>query len=121
MINNLKNEDMKNSNTKFQVTEELIGKYINTHLLTDVYPVGKIVGIKGKTNVLIQPVRAGENKTEMNMVVGGYSGHTTNNYAQRYDFFEDGEVYEERLSNTRMKNKRWRIGDKPINFYDYNF
>lgn len=112
---------MKNSNTKFQVTEELIGKYINQHLLSDVNPVGKIVAIKGKTKVLIQPVRAGWNKTKMNVDVGGFGGYTTNNYAQKYDFFEEGEVYEERLSNTRMNNKRWRIGDEPRKFYDYNF
>ena len=112
---------MKNSNTKFQVTEELIGKYINCHLWSDVYPIGKIVGIKGKTKVLIQPVEASENKTKMNAVVGGFCAHTTNNYAQRYDFFERGVIFETTLSNTSMKKKFWRISDEPQNFYDYNF
>jgi len=111
---------MRNS-SKFKVTEDLIGKYINCHLLTDVYPVGKIVGIEGKTKVLIQPVEASENKTKMNAVVGGFCGYTTNNHAQEYDFFESGSIFETTLSNTSMKNKCWKISDKPKNFYDYNF
>jgi len=45
---------------KFIVSESLIGKYINQYLWSDVNPVGKIVGVKGKTKVIIQPVVASE-------------------------------------------------------------
>lgn len=106
---------------KFQVTEELVGKYINQCLWSDVNPVGKIVGIKGKTKVLIQPVRAGENKSEMKFIAGGFAGHCVNMYDQEYDYREEGEPYWETLSNTSMKRRFYHIMDYPCKFYDYNF
>ena len=36
-------------NNKLEANNELIGKYVNQVLWSDVDPVGKIVGIKGKT------------------------------------------------------------------------
>ena len=114
---------IRTSREKFQVTEELIGKYINQVLWSDVDPVGKIVGIKGKTKVLIQPVVAGDNKRmkDMNFEAGGFFGTFTNQRIQEYDFFEEGNVYEALISNTRMKKKFWHINDTPRKFYDYNF
>ena len=106
---------------KLIINEELIGKYINRCLYTDAYPVGKIVGIKGKTKVLIQPVKASKNKTKMMISAGGFAGHCINNRNQEYDFYEQGEVYEERLSNTKLKNYSWRVQDAPSKFHDYNF
>jgi hypothetical protein len=106
---------------KLELTEELIGKYINRVLWSDVDPVGKIVGIKGKTKVLIQPVKAGENKVKMDFIAGGFSAHCTNQSAQRYDFVEEGEVFEANLSNASMKNQCWKISDAPRKYYDYNF
>ena len=38
---------IRTTKEKFQVTEELIGKYINQVLWSDINPVGKIVGITG--------------------------------------------------------------------------
>lgn len=106
---------------KFQVTEELIGKYINQVLWSDINPVGKIVGVKGKTKVLIQPVKAGKNKTKMEYIEGGFAGHCVNMYDQEYDYTEQGEVFEATLSRTGMKKKFWKIHDCPQRFYDYNF
>jgi hypothetical protein len=106
---------------KLQINEDLIGKYINRCLYTDSMPVGKIVGIKGKTKVLIQPVIASANKTKMEIIPGGFTGHCVNNRDQRYDFIETGEVYEERLSNTKLKDYSWRVQDAPSKFHDYNF
>ena len=108
-------------NERFQVTNELVGKYINRVLFSDVDPVGKIVGIKGKTKVLIQPVYASENKTKMEYVPGGFAGHCTNMYNQSYEFYEADEVFEATLSKSGMKNRFWVIGDNPRKFYDYNF
>lgn len=106
---------------KLIINEELIGKYINRCLYTDAYPVGKIVGIKGKTKVLIQPVKASANKTKMKIAVGGFAGHCINNRNQEYDFYEQGEVYEQRLSASMLKRMCFRIHDKPARFHDYNF
>ncbi len=106
---------------KFIVSEDLIGKYINQYLWSDVNPVGKIVGIKGKTKVLVQPVVAGPNKVKMEFIPGGFSAHCTNMYEQRYDFFEEGEVFETVLSNFRMKKAYWSIEEAPNRYYDYNF
>jgi len=106
---------------KFIVSESLIGKYINQYLWSDVNPVGKIVGVKGKTKVLVQPVVAGPNKVKMEFIPGGFSAHCTNMYEQRYDFFEEGEVFETVLSNFRMKKAYWSIEEAPNRYYDYNF
>lgn len=106
---------------KFEVTSELIGKYINQCLYSDVNPVGKIVGIKGKTKVMIQPVEAGENKTKMEWVSGGFAGHCVNQYEQSYDFTEVGEVFEVSLSNSSLKRRMWRIHNNPCKYYDFNF
>ena len=108
-------------NAKLELTNELIGKYINRVLYSDVDPVGKIVGIKGKTKILIQPVFASENKADMNFIPGGFAGHCTNMYDQHYEFYEDGEVFEATLSKTAMKKRFWSINEHPRKFYDYNF
>ncbi len=106
---------------KLELTPELIGKYINQVLWSDVDPIGKIVGIKGKSKVLIQPVVAGENKAKMEFVPGGFSAVCINQYNQSYEFTEVGEVFEASLSNSSMKKNFWRISDSPRKFYDYNF
>lgn len=106
---------------KFIVSEELIGKYLNQYLWSDVNPVGKIVAIKGKTKVVVQPVVAGPNKAKMEFIPGGFSAHCTNMYDQKYDFFEEGAVYELSLSNSKMKRTNIGIADHPQKHYDFNF
>jgi len=109
--------DMK----KFEVTPALIGKYVNQVLYTDVNPVGKIIGIKGKTKVIIQPVEAGPNKAKMEYIPGGFVGHCYNQNEQQYDYAEVGEPFEAAISNSSLKGRGWRIGDSPRKYYDYNF
>ena len=106
---------------KLVVTAELIGKYLNQVLWSDVNPVGKIVGIKGKTKVIVQPVVAGPNKVKMEYVAGGFAGHCVNQNDQQYDFFEQGDTYEMSLSNASMKRRFLSISDRPHKRYDYNF
>lgn len=106
---------------KFVVTQELVGKYINQYLWSDVNPIGKIVGIKGKTKVLVQPVVAGPNKAKMEFVTGGFAGVCVNQWDQHYDFTEQGEVFELALSNSKMKRTHIGIADSPRKYYDYNF
>ena len=106
---------------KLEVNNELIGKYINRVLWSDVDPVGKIIAIKGKTKVIIQPVNAGENKVKMQYIIGGFAGHCVNQSAQEYDFFEDGDPFETSLSRTSLLNRYWSIDEQPRKYYDYNF
>jgi len=101
--------------------DDLVGKYINRCLWTDAYPVGKIVDIKGKDTVFIQPVVAGENKTKMDFIPGGFGAHCTNNREQSYDFEEAGEVFKERLTFSKLEKYSWYIHDAPSKHYDYNF
>ena len=105
----------------YESVQGLEGRYVNQHLWSDVNPVGKIISTRGKNFVTIQPMSAGENKTKMEFVVGGFSGHCINQYAQKYDFFEDGEPYEVRISKTQLANRFWVIENSPCKYYDYNF
>ena len=106
---------------KLEVTPELIGKYINQVLWSDVNPVGRIIAVKSKTKVVIQPVKAGQNKTKMEYIPGGFAGHCYNQHDQEYDFAEQGEVFEASLSNSSMRGNRWSIDERPRKFYDFNF
>jgi hypothetical protein len=108
-------------NAKFVVSEALVGKYINRVLWSDVYPVGKIVAIKGKTKVVVQPVVASENLTKMEFVVGGFSAVCLNQWNQRYEFIEQGETFELPLSNNSMKKRFLDISEGPCKYHDYNF
>lgn len=103
----------------FTATEDMIGKYINEVLYSDVNPIGKIVGIKSKTILYVQPIVAVENKTKMNFIPGGFSAHCTNNYSQEWIFEEQGDVIEVKMTVGKYDYKR--ISDSPRKFYDYNF
>ena len=105
--------------TTFTATEDMIGKYINEVLYSDVNPIGKIVGIKSKTILYVQPVVAIENKTKMDFVPGGFSFHCTNNRSQEWIFEEQGDIIEVKMTLGRYDWKR--ISDSPRKFYDYNF
>ena len=106
---------------KLEVTSELIGKYINRVLWTDVDPVGKIIGIKGKTKVIIQPIQAGQNKVKMQYIPGGFAGHCFNQSEQEYDFQESGKPFETSISKSSLRSNRWSIDNQPRKYYDYNF
>jgi hypothetical protein len=103
---------------RFSTSEDLIGKYINRHGYSDIDPIGKIVGIKSKTIVYVQPMVAGDNLTKMEWISGGFVGHCVNQNEQRYEFTEEGNVFEMRLS---AGDKSHRISDRPMKYYDYNF
>jgi hypothetical protein len=112
------NNEIKKINT-FETTPDMVGKFINRYLWTDVIPVGKIVAIKSKTIVLVRRVKPSENKTKMEYLVGGFSAHCPNNTQQSYDFHETDEIFEMRLSKSMMRS--FKLDDAPRNYYDYNF
>lgn len=105
--------------TQINTSADMIGKYLNRYLYSDVYPIGKIVEIKSKTTVIVQRVTPTENKTKMKFQLGGFSAHCVNNYAQDYDFILEAERFEIRLSKQFLKYVR--IDDQPVYFYDFNF
>ncbi len=117
----LKNKTNKMENQTIKNREELIGKYLNRVLYSDVDPIGKIVGLKGKFIAIVQRVEAGDNLTKMEFIAGGFSAHCPNNYSQKYNFVETDEIFEVSLSNSNMKNRFISIDEKPRKHYDYNF
>lgn len=106
-------------------TSDLIGKYINRVLWSDVDPVAKIIGIKGKNTLVCCKVTASENLTtlgEMDFEAGGFVGHYHAQSKQRYDFTENTEdVFNIRYSESMRKKKFLQINEYPRKFYDYNF
>jgi hypothetical protein len=103
---------------RFETSNAMIGNYINQYGYSDITPLGKIVGIKSKTILYVQPIEAGENKTKMEWVSGGFAGHCVNQNEQSYDFTEVGEIVEIRMSNGDRRN---RIDNRPMKYYDFNF
>lgn len=103
---------------RFEANSEMIGKCINQHGYSDIEPLGRIVGIKSKTILYVQPIQASENKTKMEWISGGFAGHCVNQNEQSYDFTEVGEIVEMRMSKGDRRN---RISDRPIKYYDFNF
>ena len=115
----IKISPIKKQRQGFEAQPEMVGKYINEYLYSDVNPVGRIVGIKSKTILYVQPVVATRNKTEMEMIPGGFSYHCTNNRAQEWEYEEQGDIIEVKMTTGRYDWKR--IVDAPRKFYDYNF
>ncbi len=112
---------MKKESTRLTATSELIGKYINRRLWTDVVPEGMVVGIKGKTTLILAHVHVERNEDiKMNFIPGGFSAHCTNNYAQEWIFTVDKSNLRE-FKFTKGNMHRCSIEDSPRYFYDFNF
>lgn len=106
---------------QFQATEDMIGKYINRYLYSDVQVVGKIVGIKSKTILKIQKVEARKDPDwKPEWKPGGFSAICLNQLSQKWIFTETDEIFDLRLSAGDLK-RFFRIDESPREFYDYNF
>lgn len=99
--------------------EDLVGKYVNEVLWSDVNPIGKIVGTRGKSILLVKRVIADKQLTKLEFHAGGFSAHCSNQWNQKWTFIELDEVIEIRYSNAEFRFKC--INDAPRCFYDYNF
>jgi hypothetical protein len=106
-----------------QTTAEpsLIGKYINEYLWSDVNPVGKIIGVKGKSTLILARVGYTRDETvKMEFIPGGFSAHCVNNHSQKWIYsVDEKDTFTVRLSKSFLR--RNRIEDKPYHFYDFNF
>jgi len=114
---------MKFKKQSFTATPDLVGKYINRHLYSDSYPMGKIIGIKSKTKVLVQRVEAERDPNwKPEYIPGGFSAHCINQGSQTWVFTETPEVFEMRLSASSFRQPgRLSLDEKPYKYYDYNF
>lgn len=99
----------------------MLGKYINTYGWSDVNPLGKIVGIKGKTQLIMARVTAVRDESvKMNFIPGGFSAHCSNNHEQKWIYtVDESDTFTVRVSKSFLK--RNRIQDSPLYFYDFNF
>jgi hypothetical protein len=99
----------------------LIGKFINEYLWSDVEPVGKIIGVKGKSTLIMARVNyTRDESVQMEFIPGGFSAHCPTNYAQKWIYtVNESDTFTVRLSKSFLK--RNKIQDTPYHFYDYNF
>lgn len=107
---------MKNSNLNNQ---ELIGKFVNRYLYSDIQPVGKIIGTKGKTIILVSEIEATKQTEKLNYIVGGFIAHCSNQNEQKWEFQETGRTIEMKVSKQFLR--QYGIDSNPKKFYDYNF
>jgi len=109
------------ANLETTVNPSLIGKYINTYLWSDVNPLGKIIGIKGKSTLILARVNYKRDESvQMDFIPGGFSAHCTNNHAQKWIYsVDESDTFTVRLSKIFLR--RNRIAEAPYHFYDFNF
>jgi len=103
-------------------TPDLIGKYLNLHLYTDIYPIGKIIGIKGKSTVILAKVTHEKDpEFKLEIIPGGFSGHCVNNDEQKWIYHVDETVTKEKKLTVGSLKRGLYISDTPLYHYDYNF
>jgi hypothetical protein len=98
---------------------ELIGKFVSRRGHSDLYIVGKVIGVYGKKGIIIQEMKAVRNTVKMNYVAGGFSAICLNNSDQRWEFKTLESTIKDRVSKAFFKI--FVISDEPRHHYDYNF
>ena len=106
---------------KSEKIENPILEYCNLHLYTDVLPY-EVVQIINNKKVVLRPMHA-TRISEMEFVSGGFAGHCINNYGQKwsYESLPDAETITITLTKKGWGQGSYRMNDKPIMFYDFNF
>ena len=98
---------------------ELIGKFVSRKGYTDLYIVGQVIGVYGKTGIVIQEMKAVRNTVKMEYIAGGFSAICLNNSDQRWEFETLESTIKDRVSKAFFNI--YVVSDVPRNFYDYNF
>lgn len=98
-----------------------IKSFCNLHLYTDIEPY-EVVQVINPKKVVIRPMHATK-ISEMKFVSGGFAGHCTNNFDQKWSFesLPDAQTITITLTKKGWGQGMHRMSDKPIKFYDYNF
>lgn len=100
-------------------SKSLVGKYISRRGYSDLYIVGKVIGVYGKTGIIIQEMRAIRNTVKREYAVGGFSAVCLNNADQNWEFETLESTYKDRVSKSFFKC--FIVSDSPRHHYDYNF
>ena len=110
--------------------EDMVGKYINEVLYTDIRPIGKVIGTRGKTILIVADITVRrEQNWKPKMEIGGFSAVCVNNGSQQWTFeVDETKTKEIRWSKQAMAkgfmNKRgiiWSCDSEARYYYDYNF
>ena len=99
--------------------QEMIGKYVSRKLYSDIQIVGKVIGIYGKTGIIIEKINAVRDTVKKEYVVGGFSAYCLNNETQKWEFESTNIILKHRIG--RSWNRQYMLCDSPIHHYDYNF
>ena len=99
--------------------QEMIGKYVSQKGWSDIYIVGKVIGVYGKTGIIIQKMDAVRDTVKKEFVSGGFSAICLNNSNQDWEFATTDITLKHRVG--KSWNRQYMLCDNPIHHYDYNF
>jgi hypothetical protein len=99
----------------------LVGQYISQRMYTDIRILGRIVGIKGKATLIVEPMFTTKQQTKLNFVQGGFLANCSNQADQKWGFVigENAEPMTVRV--TSNFTRQYVVSEKPCHYYDYNF
>tara|TARA_R110000868_G_scaffold376766_1_gene641851 strand:- start:237 stop:545 length:309 start_codon:yes stop_codon:yes gene_type:complete len=100
--------------------------YANMHSHSDITPFEIIETISDKTLVIREMEATKDDGVKMEFHVGGFSAHCSNQRQQKWFITSDetNRVFRIRLGVNGWKDahgNRFKLSDKPVYFYDYNF
>lgn len=100
-----------------------VGQYANRHGWSDIDPF-EIIAVTPKTITIRSMLCELDKDWKPEQHVGGFCAHTSNNHEQKWIIKSDPKGGTEII---HLNKKGWghigcfRISDKPIKFYDFNF
>lgn len=99
-----------------------IRKYCNFYGWSDIHPFEVIRIINDKT-IEVRAMDTIQTEQPKEFHAGGFVGHYSDNNNQAYDFISNEKNQKKRilLSKKGWCHGTFKMSDKPIKFYDYNF
>ena len=103
-----------------------IKPFCNLHLWTDVEPY-EVVKVVSPKKVMIRKMDAVLKVAPQTFHQGGFAAHCEDNYSQRWECTSNSEYPFETITLTKKgwgkpgSHGRYKMSDKPVKFYDYNF
>lgn len=104
------------ANNQFEIKQ-----YCNRYAYSDVYPC-EVVKVISPRKVLLRRMDTVLKQKAVMEGVGGFAANF-DNYTQRWEYVSNPEntVFEITLTKKGWGNGSYKMSDKPIMFYDYNF
>lgn len=99
-----------------------IRKYCNLWLYSDVIPF-EVVRVQNSRRVWVREMDTVQTVTPKSFIQGGFTAYCADNGAQRYEYISNTErpVICLRLGKNGWSGGAYKMADKPVKFYDYNF